>query len=676
MMWPTVSVRTEPGSKTVRRERTGFSLLRSPFCRKSLAVSLLLLVPVFCQAGTAYRAIQSVFDSDHGRRRIAFPAGSLFTAPRVSGSSVILGSSGGYGVFRFDLRDVRDPKFMRGIPYSGESAGPAAFLAYYGYFPVEHGLLVVGVLTDSLEFFEFIPMPGTPRIVRVSEPQRELLVLADDGLRTYDISSPSRPVISGFQPSLRSGPPGTAGAVTAFCAMPKGGIARVEAPDLRTVLLPDGGKQTFPENVKELFEKEGKLLVLTESSRLLDENGNEILHQAEMFSLENGVSTWLSTEGENAFFHRESAGQKSVWQLPDILKECRAFHADGDLFAALYDRTLYFGTLKSSSRTADIQSSVPVIGLEGPLALRNSMAYGVSGSDGRNFLLYGMDFHLPPRDGTPYDFLFPYSVSPEDPEEEYVPFHDSALAVGRYLFAPGALIRLVWPGPKMVCPLGPPASSVRLDDSGRRVILTYAKRKNGKMPGAVVYDISELPELRKIAETEEPSGFIDAIADGENLWLLSPDGRIVCSSLSSGKKLSELPAPANARTNRFLRVGSFLHVLPAPGDPSKLWRIIDIREPARPFVRKEIEGLLPDGAADAALSGESLFTAGGPRIGRFDVSDPENPVWKENFRGKDFSRANYTGLEVRGKLLIGRKQGNLDVWDNWTKGDDHHDDSL
>ena len=76
------------------------------------------------------------------------------------------------------------------------------------------------------------------------------------------------------------------------------------------------------------------------------------------------------------------------------------------------------------------------------------------------------------------------------------------------------------------------------------------------------------------------------------------------------------------------------------------------------------------------MSGRSLFVSSGTRIIRFDISDPEKPVWKENFRGKDFARSDYTGLEIRGKVLIGRKQGFLDVWDDWTKGDHHDDDGL
>ena len=108
----------------------------------------------------------------------------------------------------------------------------------------------------------------------------------------------------------------------------------------------------------------------------------------------------------------------------------------------------------------------------------------------------------------------------------------------------------------------------------------------------------------------------------------------------------------------------------------KIWRVIDVRDPEKPFVRSEIEGLLPEGASDAALSGKSLFVSGGTRIARFDISNPEKPLWRENFRGSDFSRSNYTALEVRGKLLIGRKQGTLDVWDDWTKGDRHDDDGM
>lgn len=628
------------------------------------------------------RSVQSVIHPDHGRRRIAFPAASGLVGPRVSGSSVTAGTTGGYGVLRFDIRDPKTPKFMRGIPYCGEITGKPAFLAYYGYFPVKEGLLVVGVLTDiqdfdilteSLEFFEFIPFRGTPRVIRISEPRRELFVLADDGLRTFDISLPSRPVLSGFDPSVRSGPQDTMGATVLICPMPEGGIARLEGSDPRQVILPDGKKRPFQENVKDIFEKEGKILVLTESDRLLDENGNEILKQAGMFSLEKGVSSWISCENGSGYFHRESAGNKSDWKLPDLLKDCRAFHADGSLFAAIHDHAFHFGVLNDKNKTADIKSSVPVIDLKGPITLKDSMAYGVSGSDGRHFLLYGMDFRLPPRDGTPYDLLFPYTI-PEN-EEKYVPATDSVLAAGDFLFVPGALFRLSWSGPELIRTLGTPASAVRLDETGHRVVMTYAKREKGTYPGAVVYDISELPALRKISETEEPSGFIDAIAEGENLWLLSPEGRIVCCSMTTGKKISEIPAPpGNARTVRFIRNDSLLHVFPAPGDPAKIWRVVDIRDPGKPFVRNEIEGLLPDGVSDAALSGSSLFVSSGTKIIRFDISDPEKPVWKENFRGKEFSRSDYTGLKVRGKILIGRKQGFLDVWDDWTKGDDHDDD--
>lgn len=642
--------------------------------------ALLLAGCISVASLSSCRSVQAVIHPDHGRRRIAFPAASGLTAPRVSGYSVAAGTAGGYGVLRFDLKDPEAPKFMRGIPYRGEIAGTPAFLAYYGYFPMKDGLLTVGILADSLEFFEFIPFSGTPRLVRISEPRRELFVLADDGLRTFDISLPSRPVLSGFDPSVRSGPPEKQGTIAAFCPMPEGGIARLTRPDLRQILLPGGGKRSFPENVKELYEKDGKLLVLTESDRLLDENGNEILHQARQFSVENGVSAWIADGNRGGSFHRESAGSRSSWRLPDLLKGCSAFHADGSLFAAVHGHAFHFGVLNDENKTAEIRSSVPVIELEGPLALNGSMAYGISGCDGCHFLLYGMDFRMPPRDGTPYDLLFPYTIPADDSGDFRLSrAADPILPVGDFLFVPGALIRLSsWSGPEMVCPLGSPAVAVRPDETGSRVVMAYAKREKEKDHGhgAVVYDITGLPVLRKISETDEPAGFTDVIPFGENLWLLSPEGRIVCCSMSSGKKISEIPAPANVRASRFFRDGFFLHVLPAPDDPSKIWRVVDIRDPEKPFVRKEIEGLLPEGASDAALSGRSLFVSSGTRIIRFDISDPEKPVWKENFQGKDFARSDYTGLEIRGKVLIGRKQGFLDVWDDWTKGDHHDDDGL
>ena len=688
-MWQTVSAPPESGSKIVqcgqsdvwltaanghcsgsrRRFRKG-----SGICRLlSLKVWALLFSGfVSVAALSSCRTVQSVIYPDHGQRRIAFPAASELTSPRVSGCSVTAGTSGGYGVLRFDLRDPEAPKFMRGIPYCGEITGEPAFLAYYGYYPMKDGLLTVGVLTDSLEFFEFIPFRSPPRMVRISEPRRELFVLADDGLRTFDISFPSRPVLSGFDSSLRSG------TTAAFCLMPDGGIVRLDGSNPRLVHLPGGEKRTFGEDVKKLFEKEGKLLVLTKSNRLLDESGNEILHTAENFSVENGVSSWFSCEKDIEYFHRESAGSKSLWRLPDLLKGCRSFHADGSLFAAVHDHVFHFGVLNDKEGTADIQSSVPVIDLEEPLFLSGSMAYGVSGTDGRHFLLYGMDFRLPPRDGTPYDFLFPYTI-PAGDGAGVSRATDSILASGDFLFVPGALIRLSWSGPEMVCTLGSPAAAVRSDESGRRVVMAYAKREKAESEpghGAIVYDISELPVLRKIAETEEPAGFTDAIPSGENLWLLSPEGRIVCCSMTTGKKISELPAPAGTRTSRFLLDGAFLHVLPAPEDSSKIWRVIDIRNPEKPFVRNELEGLLSDGVSDAALSGKSLFAAEGTRIARFDISNPEKPVRKENFRGNDFNRSNYTGLEIRGKVLIGKKQGFLDVWDDWTKGDHPDDDGI
>ncbi|MBO4490907.1 MAG: hypothetical protein J5944_06055 [Lentisphaeria bacterium] len=694
MMWPTVSARAESGSKTVQHKRTGHfpddahggrsEARRSPSCTEDPAFSVrlfsartfTLFLAAFASVSllSSCRAVQSVFHPDHGMRRIAFPAAASLTAPHVSGSCAVAGTTGGYGVFRFDLQDPGDPKFMRGIPCFGEITGSPAFLAYYGYFPVKEGLLVVGALTDSLEFFEFIPFPGVPRLVRVSESRRELFVLADDGLRTFDISLPSRPVLSGFDPAVKSGPPETQEATAAFCVLPDGGIVRLDSSNLNLVHLPDGGTRTYQEKVKDLFEKEGKFLVLTESDRLLDENGNEILPQAGQFALENNVSSWVAGDHENEFFHRENAGSKSVWRLPAVLKGCRAFHTDGDLFAALHDHTLHFGVLNSRNQIAEIKSSVPVIDLEGPVCSRGSMTYGVSGHDGRHFLLYGMDHRLPPRDGTPYDFLFSYELPPESVDEKYVPSANSALAVGDFLFVPGALIRLSWTGPELVCPLGAPAGSVHPDESGRRVIMTYAKREKGNGPGAVVYDISELPVIRKVSEIEDPSGFVDSAAAGEDLWLLSPDGRIVCCDMSTGKKISEIPAPANARASRLIRNGSFLHILPSPEDPENIWRVADIRDPEKPFIRNEIGGLLPYGVTDAALSGNSLFVAGGYRIGRFDISNPEKPVWRENFRGKDVSRTNYTDLEVCGTLLIGRKQGFLDVWDDWEEGDNHDDD--
>lgn len=671
-MWPTASVRAESGSKTVQHKRTGHFPDDAQGVSFGKTVSLLLAAFASVSLLSSCRAVQSVFHPDHGMRRIAFPAASSLTAPHVSGSCAVAGTTGGYGVFRFDLQDPGDPKFMRGIPYCGEITGSPAFLAYYGYFPVKDGLLVVGALTDSLEFFEFIPFPAVPRLVRVSESRRELFVLADDGLRTFDISLPSRPVLSGFDPAVKCSPPDMRKTAEAFCVLPDGGIVRLDASNPNLVHLPDGGTRTYPEKVKDLFEKEGKFLVLTESDRLLDENGNEILPYAGQFALENNVSSWIAGDRENEFFHRENAGSKSAWRLPDILKGCRAFHADGDLFAALHDHTLYFGVLNGRNQAAEIKSSVPVIDLEGPVCSRGSMTYGVSGHDGRHFLLYGMDHCLPPRDGTPYDFLFPYELPPESVDEKYIPSANSALAVGDFLFVPGALIRLSWTGPELVCTLGAPADSVHTDESGHRVVMTYAKREKGG-PGAVVYDISELPVLRKISEIEEPAGFVDSAAAGENLWLLSPDGRVLCCSMSTGKKISEIPAPANARSSRLIRSGSFLHILPSPEDPEKVWRIADIRDPEKPFIRNEIGGLLLYGVTDAALSGNSLFVAGGHRIGRFDISNPEKPVWKENFRGKDISRTNYTDLEIRDTLLIGRKQGFLDVWDDWGEGDDHDD---
>lgn len=675
-MWPTASVRAESGSKIVQHGRTGHFHDDAQGVSFGKSASLLLAAFASIFLLSSCRAIQSVFHPDHGMRRIAFPAGSFLTAPHVSGSCAVASTTGGYGVFRFDLKDPSSPKFMRGIPYCGEITGSPAFLAYYGYFPVKNGLLVVGAMTDSLELFEFIPFPGVPRLVRVSEARRELFVLADDGFRTFDISLPSRPVLSGFDPAVKCSPPDMRKTAEVLCVLPDGGLIRLDGSDPNLVHLPDGGTRTFPEKVKDLFEKEGRFLVLTESDRLLDENGNEILPRASRFSLKNNVSSWIAGDQENESFHRESAGSKSAWRLPDVLKGCRAFHADGDLFAALHGSTLYFGVLNSRNQTAEIESSVPVIDLEGPVCSRGSMTYGVSGHDGRHFLLYGMDHRLPPRDGTPYDLLFPYELPPESADENYVPSANSALAAGDFLFVPGALIRISWRGPELVCTLGAPADSVHTDESGRRAVMTYAKRKKGNGPAAAVYDISELPVIRKISEVEDPSGFTDSAAAGNALWLLAPDGRIVCCDMSTGKKISEIPAPANARCSRLIRNGSFLHALPSPEDSEKVWRVVDIRDPEKPFIRNEIGGLLPDGVTDAALSGNNLFVAGGPRIGRFDISNPEKPVWKENFRGKDVSRTNYTDLEVRDGLLIGKKQGFLDVWDDWEEGDDHDDKGL
>ncbi len=632
--------------------------MKTYLSKTAAAVLLSVLAGLFSGCRYGYY----LFHDDNGYRQIPFPHGSISNVHVINSQAVLTGSAEGCGILTLNLAEPSSPRYTGGIPYP-RCSGAHVFYGNYGYFATLRSILVVKFSEDPSvppELLENIMLPERDSPEQLKIDGHYLYVLCTGGLRTYDIASPGRPIPANFDPSFRD--------VSLYQPM-DGRIWKVMKKDMRTLVMPDGKKKTYPDIIRELhITGDGQLLMQTDGKDLINVEGSTILKTPYCLASSAKGITYLKKETDKTWtYHVRSGGTDRSYTLPEGFREDGFYHSDGNRFIhfCFGKHVLYSGILEDGK--AKILSQTPVISGNAPLYARNGMVYGVSAGHNSDIRIFGFDYKRPPYDGTPFDFTFSYKLDGNPVIKPEPALHFA----GRYLFAPGVLLDMSKKTPVIAAKTGVPASVIR--QSGRHLAMIQDREVN-------VYDISGLPVMKKVFTLHGFNPWCDIIIEGNMLYLLDAFALSVYDITKPAKRLSYLAL--KERSALMAKVGNMLYLLPyakphrkdgwsvcPPKNPeplpeAKSLRIIHAEDPAKPFLLKTVPDFLTKLPAQVFRHGNSLLIPDGSVIRRFDVANPESPVPAGMYSGKSSGMLNYSFLTMEGSSLIGGKTTHLDVWDD------------
>jgi len=635
---------------------------------------ILFLQRILCLAAvllTGAHGIHAASDTWQGAYH--FPHGSTGPIAARNGVAYLLnGWTRGDGILCFDARKPDAIHFAQGVAGLGYLTG-AAFKGEVMYVTSKFSLMVLDV-----------SRPENPRLIRnllMGFPKMGAMTMAiaDNhlflggmgcGLRIFDISEPSSPVLVGNNPEYGN-VTGLSAAGDLLCITSRGQDAVVATIDgdkiiARSRVKIRGGQLVGPslycatQQKIEIYDLSdptnpvvagelpaGKILGKLADDRLL------------VSTKDNGLIVFDTSTPCKPTVKRQI-------KLPTDLVMGYATTCNNQLFV--------IDSSRISLRTFDISGAEAMEHTEIHI-LRNESQFEMSSLKGQALQFW---FSYTQRGGVmrvltanagaygEIDFTSCLALPKVEKGASYG-FNDvyqacASKRIGHYLLTGDGLLDIADPLlPRALQPPTRMAVSIRTENG--KAFLAQRDR-------VTILDVSRLPELPVLGTyqpEDEDTHITDAIPDKNVLYLINRMSKqtwvevLDISDPTKPKRIATCEVPT-AITATLYRNYLFVPIC-QPDAQNRGMNIVDISTPGKPTLVKSVPGLVTTACYMIQVHGDAIFFTDSMRgMKRADLSDPLNPVLTNTYTGPTDVGSAYTDFEILAGKLYGLRHSRIDVW--------------
>lgn len=471
-----------------------------------------------------------------------------------------------------------------------------------------------------------------------------------DGIRIYRIMPDGRLLFTRLLTEKST--------VTAMTATPDGVLFYVtkDAPDTLIRFLPDGigplqEKVSF--RIGGIFS-DGKNAFLLNKNRLIcAETKKDLLPAGEKIvrviprSARNSLELITETAGE---ISRKSLSSGELVPLQKLTTADWNVHLAGS-GKYLAQSAQWIRVLDRAGKVLQI----PMVHGEAPVVICKPYVYSID-RQGRNYVLYGFNTEKSQSPDMLPDLTLSWQA-PKGPGFRYdivIPPFAFYNWKDQYLFAPEALLDISDPAaPEVVANIKGPAACI-VEDSGK----IYLAQGNFLS----VLDAAKLPDVTPVQTFSKSKAvplWSDIAVQGDLLYV-NGRNKLTIFRIEGGdlKELSTLPLDGNSY--KMIRINNLLYF--APYGRNTPFRIVDVKDPAKPFIAAEPE--MHRGASILGIKYEDgkLYIADGRTITAYSLEDPLAPKPLINRSGPDKAMQGYNFIDIRDGILAGKKYPRFDIW--------------
>ena len=471
-----------------------------------------------------------------------------------------------------------------------------------------------------------------------------------DGIRIYRIMPDGRLLFTRLLTEKST--------VTAMTATPDGVLFYVtkDAPDTLIRFLPDGigplqEKVSF--RIGGIFS-DGKNAFLLNKNRLIcAETKKDLLPAGEKIirviprSDRNSLELITETAGE---ISRKSLSSGELVPLQKLTTADWNGHLAGS-GKYLARSAQWIRVLDRAGKVLQI----PMVHGEAPVVICAPYVYSID-RQGRNYVLYGFNTEKSQSPDMLPDLTLSWQA-PKGPGFRYdivIPPFAFYNWKDQYLFAPEALLDISDPAaPEVVANIKGPAACI-VEDSGK----IYLAQGNFLS----VLDAAKLPDVTPVQTFSKSKAvplWSDIAVQGDLLYV-NGRNKLTIFRIEGGdlKELSTLPLDGNSY--KMIRINNLLYF--APYGRNTPFRIVDVKDPAKPFVAAEPE--IHRGASILGIKYEDdkLYIADGRTITAYSLEDPLAPKPLITRSGPDKAMQGYNFIDIRDGILAGKKYPRFDIW--------------
>ena len=471
-----------------------------------------------------------------------------------------------------------------------------------------------------------------------------------DGIRIYRIMPDGRLLFTRLLTEKST--------VTAMTATPDGVLFYVtkDAPDTLIRFLPDGigplqEKVSF--RIGGIFS-DGKNAFLLNKNRLIcAETKKDLLPAGEKIvrviprSDRNSLELITETAGE---ISRKSLSSGELVPLQKLTTADWNGHLAGS-GKYLAQSAQWIRVLDRAGKVLQI----PMVHGEAPVVICAPYVYSVD-RQGRNYVLYGFNTEKSQNPDMLPDLTLSWQA-PQGPGFRYdivIPPFAFYNWKDQYLFAPEALLDISDPAaPEVVANIKGPAACI-VEDSGK----IYLAQGNFLS----VLDAAKLPDVTPVQTFSKSKAvplWSDIAVQGDLLYV-NGRNKLTIFRIEGGdlKELSTLPLDGNSY--KMIRINNLLYF--APYGRNTPFRIVDVKDPAKPFIAAEPE--MHRGASILGIKYEDdkLYIADGRTITAYSLEDPLAPKPLITRSGPDKAMQGYNFIDIRDGILAGKKYPRFDIW--------------
>ena len=471
-----------------------------------------------------------------------------------------------------------------------------------------------------------------------------------DGIRIYRIMPDGRLLFTRLLTEKST--------VTAMTATPDGVLFYVtkDAPDTLIRFLPDGigplqEKVSF--RIGGIFS-DGKNAFLLNKNRLIcAETKKDLLPAGEKIvrviprSDRNSLELITETAGE---ISRKSLSSGELVPLQKLTTADWNGHLAGS-GKYLAQSAQWIRVLDRAGKVLQI----PMVHGEAPVVICAPYVYSVD-RQGRNYVLYGFNTEKSQNPDMLPDLTLSWQA-PKGPGFRYdivIPPFAFYNWKDQYLFAPEALLDISDPAaPEVVANIKGPAACI-VEDSGK----IYLAQGNFLS----VLDAAKLPDVTPVQTFSKSKAvplWSDIAVQGDLLYV-NGRNKLTIFRIEGGdlKELSTLPLDGNSY--KMIRINNLLYF--APYGRNTPFRIVDVKDPAKPFIAAEPE--MHRGASILGIKYEDgkLYIADGRTITAYSLENPLAPKPLITRSGPDKAMQGYNFIDIRDGILAGKKYPRFDIW--------------